>query len=235
MNFWFTGTAPISHLVRIQSKCELCPCTQQKSNMFPVGVGLRQGCSLSLILFVIFMGRISRCSQGGEYVRYRNLRITSLLLKDAMVLSASLVHGLKHVLEQFAAECEVAGMRVRNCCWKLIYSNRLGVRCCPKCREQWCMCACTLMWGRMDAIRGLDGAQQVRRAIWRGSGKPGWNERVFAWDEKWESLTFRYLQGWLAWHVTPLGVLFTIDEKSEHEIDKWFGAASAEFLVLLSW
>lgn len=69
-----------------------------------------------------------------------------------------------------------------------------------------CMCVssdmyvCAFMWGTMDAIRGLDWAQQGRRARWRDRGKPGWNGRVIGWDEKWESLTFCYLQGCLiAW------------------------------------
>ncbi len=34
-----------------------------KSDLFPVHVGLRQGCPLSLVLFIIFMDRISRFSQ----------------------------------------------------------------------------------------------------------------------------------------------------------------------------
>ncbi|KAK5878883.1 hypothetical protein CesoFtcFv8_024252 [Champsocephalus esox] len=36
-----------------------------KSDPFPVRVGLRQGCALSPILFVIYMDRISRRSRGG--------------------------------------------------------------------------------------------------------------------------------------------------------------------------
>lgn len=35
-----------------------------KSNTFLVGVAIRQGCPSSLILFVILMDRISRCSWG---------------------------------------------------------------------------------------------------------------------------------------------------------------------------
>uniref|UniRef100_A0A3B3RGR1 Immunoglobulin superfamily member 3 n=1 Tax=Paramormyrops kingsleyae TaxID=1676925 RepID=A0A3B3RGR1_9TELE len=41
-----------------------------KSDLFPVRVGLRQGCPLSPILFIVFMDRISRCSQGVEGVRF---------------------------------------------------------------------------------------------------------------------------------------------------------------------
>ncbi|KAI3353937.1 hypothetical protein L3Q82_005140 [Scortum barcoo] len=83
-----------------------------KSDLFPVHVGLRQGCPLSPVLFIIFMDRISRRSQGPEGVRFGNHRISSLLFADDVVLLASSGQDLQHVLERFAAECEVAGMRI---------------------------------------------------------------------------------------------------------------------------
>ncbi|KAI3374056.1 hypothetical protein L3Q82_022610 [Scortum barcoo] len=83
-----------------------------KSDLFPVHVGLRQGCPRSPVLFIIFMDRISRRSQGPEGVRFGNHRISSLLFADDVVLMASSGQDLQHVLERFAAECEAAGMRI---------------------------------------------------------------------------------------------------------------------------
>ncbi|KAI3356692.1 hypothetical protein L3Q82_003377 [Scortum barcoo] len=77
-----------------------------KSDLFPVHVGLRQGCPLSPVLFIIFMDRISRRSQGPEGVRFGNHRISSLLFADDVVLLASSSQDLQHVLGWFAAECE---------------------------------------------------------------------------------------------------------------------------------
>ncbi|KAI3375466.1 hypothetical protein L3Q82_003794 [Scortum barcoo] len=72
----------------------------------------RQGCPLSPVLFIIFMDRISRRSQGPEGVWFGNHRISSLLFEDDVVLMASSGQDLQHVLERFAAECEAAGMRI---------------------------------------------------------------------------------------------------------------------------
>ncbi len=90
-----------------------------------MGVGLHQGCPLSLILFVIFMDRISSRSRGEESVLYGDLRIASLLFADDVVLLASSHCDLQHSLGRFAAECEVVGMKVSTSkfeamvlCWK---------------------------------------------------------------------------------------------------------------------
>ena len=83
-----------------------------KSDSFPVGVGLRQGCTFSPILFVIFMDRISRRSRGEEGLQFGVLRISSLLFADDVVLLASSDCDLQHSLDRFAAEGEAAGMRI---------------------------------------------------------------------------------------------------------------------------
>ncbi|KAK3543164.1 hypothetical protein QTP70_012267 [Hemibagrus guttatus] len=83
-----------------------------KSDLFPVHVGLRQGCPLSLVLFIVFMDRISRRSQGLEGVRFGDHRISLLIFADDVVMLAPSSLDLQHALGRFAAECEVAGMRV---------------------------------------------------------------------------------------------------------------------------
>ena len=61
---------------------------------------------------MIFMDRMSRHSRGEETVRFRDLRIASLLFGDDVVLLATSDRDLQHALGWFAAECEAVGMRV---------------------------------------------------------------------------------------------------------------------------
>ncbi len=50
-----------------------------KSDLFPMGVSLRQGCALSPILFMILMDRFWRHSLGGRVgLQFGGLRIASL-------------------------------------------------------------------------------------------------------------------------------------------------------------
>ncbi len=88
-----------------------CP-RLEEPDLFPVHVGLRQGCPLSPVLFLIFMDRISRCSQGPEGVGFGNHAISSLLFADDVVVLATSDQDLQHALGRFAAECEAVGMRI---------------------------------------------------------------------------------------------------------------------------
>ncbi|KAL7857954.1 hypothetical protein AOLI_G00180560 [Acnodon oligacanthus] len=81
-----------------------------KSDPFSVSVGLRQGCALSPLLFVIFM--VSRHSRGQEGIMCGGRRVASLLFADDVVLLAESHGCLQCSLERFAAECEAVGMRI---------------------------------------------------------------------------------------------------------------------------
>ncbi|KAK3534027.1 hypothetical protein QTP86_000639 [Hemibagrus guttatus] len=83
-----------------------------KSDLFPVHVGLRQGCPLSPVLFIVFMDRISRRSQGLEGVGFGDHRISLLIFADDVVLLVPSSLDLQHALGRFAAECKAAGMTV---------------------------------------------------------------------------------------------------------------------------
>ncbi|KAK3532712.1 hypothetical protein QTP86_028082, partial [Hemibagrus guttatus] len=100
-----------------------------KSDLFPVHVGLRQGCPLSPVLFIVFMDRISRRSQGLEGVRFGDHRISSLTFADDVVLLAPSSLDLQHALGRFAAECEVAGMRVSTSKSEAMVLDRKKVAC----------------------------------------------------------------------------------------------------------
>ncbi|KAK3564684.1 hypothetical protein QTP86_024812, partial [Hemibagrus guttatus] len=100
-----------------------------KSDLFPVHVGLRQGCPLSPVLFIVFMDRISRRSQGLEGVRFGDHRISSLIFADDVVLLAPSSLDLQHALGCFAAECEAAGMRVSTSNSEAMVLDRKKVAC----------------------------------------------------------------------------------------------------------
>ncbi|KAK3554788.1 hypothetical protein QTP70_033482 [Hemibagrus guttatus] len=100
-----------------------------KSDLFPVHVGLRQGCPLSPVLFIVFMDRISRRSQGLEGVRFGDHRISSLIFAVDVVLLASSGLDLQHALGRFAAECEAAGMRVSTSKSEAMVPDRKKVAC----------------------------------------------------------------------------------------------------------
>ena len=63
-------------------------------------------------LYTLSRDRISRRSHGVEGFRFGNLRIGSLLFADDVVLLALLTRDLQVSMDWFAAECEVAGMRI---------------------------------------------------------------------------------------------------------------------------
>uniref|UniRef100_A0A8C2ZC47 Reverse transcriptase domain-containing protein n=1 Tax=Cyclopterus lumpus TaxID=8103 RepID=A0A8C2ZC47_CYCLU len=152
-----------------------------KSDTFPVGVGLRQGCPLSPVLFVTFTDRISRRSQGAERIRFGSLGIASLLFADDVVLFASsdrdLHRDLQHSLGRFAAECEAAGMRVSTskseamvlCQKPADCSLQVGANCLPQAKEFKYLGVLFTSEGKVEREidRRIGAAAAVKQALYR--------------------------------------------------------------------
>ena len=83
----------------------------KQSKPFHVGVGLRQGCVLSPLLFIVYMNWIDKYSQAHECATIGNCKISCLLFADDLVLLSSTESGLQRALNSFADACNTAGMK----------------------------------------------------------------------------------------------------------------------------
>ena len=79
---------------------------------FRVSVGLRQGCSLSPILFLIYMDRIVKKSESCGAVKIGKCTVQCLLFADDLVLLDSTQNSLQQALDRFSDACSVAGMKI---------------------------------------------------------------------------------------------------------------------------
>ena len=77
-----------------------------------MGVGLRQGCILSPLLFIVYMKWIDKCSQADECATTGNCKISRLLFLNDLVLLFSTESGLQHALNSFADACNTAEMKI---------------------------------------------------------------------------------------------------------------------------
>ena len=80
---------------------------------FRVSVGLRQGCSLSSILFLIYMDIIVKKSEFCDGVKIGDCTAQCLLFADDLVLLDSTQNGLQQALDRFSDACFVARMKIR--------------------------------------------------------------------------------------------------------------------------
>lgn len=76
-----------------------------KSDLFPFRADVCKSCSLSAVLFIIYMDRI--LDLPSEKVGFCYLKVLDTVFADDIVLLASLNSDLWMVLKLFKAECEV--------------------------------------------------------------------------------------------------------------------------------
>ena len=79
---------------------------------FRVSVGLRQGCSLSPILFLTYMDRIVKKSESCGRVKISACTVQRLLFADDLVLLDSTQNSLQQALNRFSHACSAAGMKI---------------------------------------------------------------------------------------------------------------------------
>ena len=101
----------------------------KKSKPFHVGVGLRQGCVLSPLLFIIYMNWIDKLSRTDGCVTIGNNKISRLLFADDLVLLASSESGLQRALNGFAAACDIAGMKISTSKTEVLHLSRKPNQC----------------------------------------------------------------------------------------------------------
>ena len=101
----------------------------KQSKPFHVDVGLRQGCVLSPLLFIVHMNWIDKCSQADECATNGNCKISRLLFADDLVLLSSTESGLRRALNSFADACNTAGMKISTAKTEVLHLSRNPDQC----------------------------------------------------------------------------------------------------------
>ena len=101
----------------------------KQSKPFHMGVGLRQGCVLSPLLFIVYMNWIDKCSQADECVTIGNCKISRLLFADDLVMLSSTESGLQRALNSFADVCNTAGMKISTAKTEVLHLSRNPGQC----------------------------------------------------------------------------------------------------------
>ena len=96
----------------------------KQSKPFRMGVGLWQGCVLSLLLFIVYMNWIDKCSQANECATIGNCKISRLLFADDLILLSSAKSGLQRALNSFADVCNTAGMKISTAKTEVLHLSR---------------------------------------------------------------------------------------------------------------
>ena len=83
-----------------------------KTKLFSVSVGLRQGCVLFPLLFIIYMDKIDKDSSFSSGVTFGECNARRLLFADDLALFSSNKSDFQYVLDRFSDACLDAGMKI---------------------------------------------------------------------------------------------------------------------------
>ena len=109
---------------------EVCvPVKGKQPTPFHAGVGLRQGCVLSPLLFIVYMNWIDNCSPADECATIGNCKSSRLLFADDMFPLSSTESGLQRALHNFADACNTAGMKISTAKTEVLHLSRNPNQC----------------------------------------------------------------------------------------------------------
>ena len=92
-------------------------------------VGLRQGCVLSPLLFIVYVNWIGECIQAYECATIKICKISQLLFADDLVLLSSAESGLQRALDRFADARDNAGMKISTAKTEVLHLSRNPGQC----------------------------------------------------------------------------------------------------------
>ena len=115
----------LSAIKSLYMHSEVCVRTNSATTKpFRVSVGLRQGCSLSPILFPNYMDRIVKKSESCGRVKIDECTVQCLLFAVDLVLLDSTQNGLQQALDRLSDACSVAEMKISTTKTETMYQSR---------------------------------------------------------------------------------------------------------------
>ena len=100
-----------------------------KTKPFNVSVGLRQGCVLSPLLFIIYIDKIDNDSSSTIGVTFGECNVWRLLFADDLALLKSNKSDLQYALDRFSDACLDAEMKISTAKTEIMCLSRHLVLC----------------------------------------------------------------------------------------------------------
>ena len=100
-----------------------------KTKPFSVNIGLRQGCVLSPLLFIIYMDTIDGDNSSNSCVTFGECNVRRLLFADDLAMLSSNKSDLQNALDRFSDACLDAEMKYSTAKIEIVCLSRHPVQC----------------------------------------------------------------------------------------------------------